>query len=488
MKLIFTLTALAFSMNTVAIAQENAQVPATVILTDECDNPEDGVCIKTSEGSTGPINQGGTYRSKPKDKNSTFDDGAHGGFGNSGWGWNKKVNSDTVISKRSRTITFDRNKKPDVNVDGILFFGKREYNVGPVVWSATSGSVTLSKDVFGQIAQMHIGQVAKFNMRVGNAMYFEDDVEGVRVYVAGNDEDCRYPVYLTDHDGTISSHDKCTTETIDSLIENKNATFFVISSNGSSMKSGILSANYKNKDRLLVLGKQSAGNWGANEKAMRVFSYFANSGACIAGFAGDMPNIDGEAARTLNVPYLAVNQHAEEEAEITHTTKKVCSLSNELRFSYEATVVDQENCPEGYELRDTRTEIECKRAIYMPRAGQMGGISANGAPRNSVAATNKTYWAEKPGFLGLGGGPGCSYGDEKTGNQRRVKMCRRTLEFETNPNEKNECPVNYLLEERKVMNRRVIGFRPSINIQEFPEDSVWSKNWCDLGNKLNDKK
>lgn len=403
--------------------------------------------------------------------------------GNNSWNWSrKKINSDAVVTKRNRKIVFDKKDTPDLKVDGLLIFGKEEINVGPVTWTGNTGSVTVSKEVFTQISQRHVGEVGKLNMKVGNNgnWYFENDEEGVRVYVAGSDDDCRHPVYLTDHDGTISSHDKCTTETIDHIIDSQNATFFVISSNGSSMKDKILAANYKNKDKILVLGKSAVGNWGAAEKAVRVFTYFSNSGACIAGFAGDTPSVDGEASRTLNVPYLAVNQREEEEAEVTHTMKKVCSLNNELRSTYELTLQGDKNCPDQYNEHDSRTEIECRRQIYT--LGRLDGEPAQ--PEQPP----QTYWTEKPGFLGIGGGAGCYVGDEETGKKRKIKLCRRPLPMEMKPTDKNECHAGYDLEERQVMHRRVVGMKPTFNIQEFPEGSLWSKDWCELGQKIDGKK
>ncbi len=445
--------------------------------------PASGPKIITLPDNPGAVTPGPTQSPQSGRQQSPY--GGNGGYGNKGGysssGWNrKKVNSDAVLSKRNRKISFDKKDNPQLaTIDAYLIFGREEINVGNVTWGGNTGSVTVSKDLFKEISQKHTGEIARLNIKIGNDWYFQDDEEGVRVYVAATaDEDCRYPVYLTDHDGTISSHDKCTTETIDQVIESKNGVFFVISSNGTSMKGKILEANYKNKDKILVLGKSSGGSWGATEKALRVFSYFSNSGACIAGFAGDTPTVDGEASKILNVPYFAVNQREEEETEVTHTTKEVCSLTSELRYSYEVTVYGEKGCAEGYNTMNERTEIECKRSWNVSPVITADSNNAN------PAADRSTYWVEKPGFLGIGGGPGCNFGDEATGKKRKAHQCRRNMAFEMVPDEKKQCAPGYNLEARQIMNRKVIGMRPSINILEFPEGSLWSKNWCDLGRSL----
>jgi len=226
-------------------------------------------------------------------------------------------------------------------------------------------------------------------------------------------------------------------------------------------------------DRILVLDRSdSSGSYGGSEKATRVAEMLHSTGACILGIAGDTPDKEGAAASILNIPYFAVNQSDRVLYRTDRAARTACRRGAPDRLRRERVEAE---CPTGY-FADDEFEAKCERDVPPPGRG------------------TETVWIRVFMMIRAGGIPDaeqvrrtCELEGARVTSPARYRAslsCRRSYglpSYEEAPRAPDgSCPSGFTLATFEETNQVPIGSEPSFDISEYPEGSVYARDWCQL--------
>ena len=390
---------------------------------------------------------------------------------------------------------------------------EEEVALGAFQIEASPFQVKISTRVLKKLYQQHGHQIAYLKITEAGGEDALDEAKP-QVYVAGfPDFDCKHPILISDYDGTLSSRDRCTHTTLDQFLLEKKIPVFVVSSRGVGVSPSIKNGGFDSKDQFVVLDNMTSNSYGggSNEKALRIARHLFAAGSCILGFAGDSEVSDGAAAKSLGIPFLAVNQQDQTSYKGQKEVKKlqtVCELVEPKKFRLPK---KQKSCPDQYQkevylkvkcktwamrrdevisiLEDRDPKIACMRFGNRGRHKIIGkeSICRTHHPQETVLDEVEVVETSKNAF-------------EEVPKNTEDKDAELFAKRDHNRNQKNKkqkskahsqlslCPhpSMYRVREKLVLRHEPIygNPEPSLNIKEYPQGSFYSRDWCELTEEL----
>ncbi len=429
------------------------------------------------------------------------------------------------------------NNEPSTSYDVVLEFSKSEsIPLGSITFSPyNKAGLKIQLEKYLEISKIHAHEVALLNL-----IDHQKKVETVGKVLIGGEQDyaCKNPIIITDLHGTLDKRDRCTAVSVDRLIEKYNATFIIVSSAGAYASHGLSSLGFKNTHQILVLDQGNSGDFynggKVTEKSMRIMKNLWSSGSCILGFTSESPHEEGRSASYMGIAYFAVNQEDKKNTRTEWRTETYC----ENNQPQEKPLLSDAGCTADYQ-EEIRSEIEC--AIETPGTFSVFGnnvdkkwVKVNTLPTQStqppqpssqqfqmnevcVQSTRPSFSSQKRhnsqyseqrysdrNFNEYTRRNNSYYDDEYsnevkiisakwTGQIRQNNSCKRItpeiIPATLSQANKNQwtCKSGYNLREKQVPHEVLINSTPSVDIREFPEGSIYSRDWCELADQIEKK-
>jgi len=367
------------------------------------------------------------------------------------------------------------NKSP---IEIVLEFSNKVFSLGSFEVNGTKLYVDLSQQTYLQLSQDHAQNLGEIQLIQNEKNLINDKDPKPQVFVGGeHDWQCKNPIMFSDFDGTLNRRDSCTSKDLNDFVEKENVTVFVVSTRGLSATASLNALNFSNQKRFAVLDNIDGGGMGggASEKSLRMAARLFSAGVCILGMAGDT-SMDGAAAKTIGIPFLAVNQKNRipvRSYRSVKTSVKTCELKYPPSFELSQQPKNQA-CPARYERLET-AKIECE--------------TDRGQPGSRLF------------YIWEHSGSACEHHGGLRTRRPRIPavVCSTTLPRTVTPvakkswltfgSEADKCEEPYEEKEVQVNSQEPVygSPEPSVDVAQYPKGSLYSEDWCGITQALTEE-